>query len=641
MNITGLHLAACRSWLLCAVTGIALATATPAAIGAENADVQVDAIIFVNGLQAGTYHERTVYEAGRIEDTVEQDFVINRLGSRVEISLKDVNLQDRRGRLTSGHFESSSSKSIVATDLVVRGETLALTMHSGDRSYNQNIAFAGELLGPEGMRLLIANARGETQTLQYRTFISALGSVADISLKPIAREILVIDGANVETQRLQLSIAGLDTPSTLWVDDSGHTVRMIQDSPFGPVEVRRSINTPPGPPAGADLPAESYENTLALSTIRLPHPRQLKTVTVELTRKNSAVGDWPTLASTTQKVLLETPVRIVLELSQTRMRAKRDSAPQSLELYLRPNSLMQSDDPEVLRIAHAVVGKERDSWKAALALQRWTYQHMHFDPGIAIAPASEVARDRHGTCVGYSILLASLARAANIPSRMKMGYVYDSGIWAGHAWVEVLIHGQWLAIDAAEYMPGIADAARIGVITVTGQTGTIEGAAELGKLYSRVNIRTLSYRLSKKTVVVGAHVEDHTMRGNEYSNPWLKLRVRKPADSSFEDLDAHWPSPVVVTVKQDGSTASVLYGRADPYSFPSEVAARVVKTLNASDPPSFVRWATVPAVRAHNSDNEEIVAVVGDAYWAIIASGAAAHAFLDQMLRATSIADLD
>jgi hypothetical protein len=599
---------------------------------------QVDAIVLINGQEAGTYRERTIYGADRIEDTIEQEIVINRLGSRVEISTKDVSIQDTNGRLIGGHFESSSSRSTVITDLVVQGEALALTIQSGGRSYSQTVPYRGELLGPEGMRRLITNSG--VQPAHYETYLSMLGGVANISLKSLPRETLTVDGTRIEARKLEVTTIGLPTAYMLWVDVTGHTLQMMLDSPFGPIEIRRSANTPQGLPAGADLPAESYENTLALSNIRLPHPRLLNAVTVEMTKKDGEGGDWPNLASETQRVLTETPDRIVLEVSQMRMRANPDVRLEPQDIYTQPNSLLQSDDPEVQQIAKRVAGGEPDSWKVALALQRWTSQNMHFDTGIAIAPASEVARDRHGTCIGYAILLAALARADHIPSRLKMGYVYEGKTWGGHAWVEVFIRGQWLPIDAAEYSPGIADAARIGVITATGQSGTIEGVGDLAKLYSKVDIRTVSYRGSGALIRVGRSAEDHSVQGHIYRNPWLGLRVKKPAGSSFADLDAHWPNATVVTIKASGATASILYAHADPNSSALDLAANLAAPFEFSDPPHKILWAGVPVVRAHAGDKYEILSVQGDALWAIVASGTNSRALFAQILRATSIADL-
>lgn len=636
MDIRKLGAVACGI-VNCVISAASHGDIAPVQPAGENA---LDAIILINGQEAGTYREHTVYGVDQVQDTVDQQLAINRLGSSVEMRSKEVSTQDSKGHLISGHFETTSSKSTVTTDLAVQPHAIALQIHSGDRTYSRTLPLSGELIGPEGVRLMLADSASCEQTLHYQMFTSALNDVMDVGVKCISREALTIDGVEVQTRKLEVRASGIAAPSTLWVDHEGRIVRMLQDSPFGPIETQRRHGARLAHVAGATLSEDSYEGTLAVSNIRLPHPRELRFVTVELTKKQNDGIDWPDFASETQKIVSKTSDRVVLQISQTRLPRLSSVLLPTSDEFMQPNALLQSDDPEVQRIARGISNGESDPWKIATALQKWTFENMHFDTGIAIAPASEVVRDRHGTCMGYSILLASLARAANIPSRLKLGYVYDGGIWGGHAWVEVFIRGEWVAIDAAEYHPGIADAARIGAVTATGESGSVEGVGELGSLYSKVNIRTLNYRLASDTVEVGSQQKDHAIRGNEYNNPWLKIRVRKPAGAYFEDLDAHWPNPAVLTIKENGSAASFLYGRAVPNSS-SPLEATLAETLTPGNRPAHVRWATTPAIRVRSGDKEEIVAIAGDSYWAIQATGPNSHALLDLLLRSASIDDLN
>lgn len=533
--------------LLVAATGTGAALTGAGALAATP-DIHVDAVVVIAGQDVGTYHEETVTRSQQVEDTVLQDIFLNRLGARLEMRTREVSIQDARGALTSEHIESSTSSTTVVTDVGVQGHALIVTTRAGGKSYPRSLPFTGKLLGPAGMRRLVA---GATHAVRYQAYVAELGRIAAITLTPAGHEQLTFDGRSLETLKLDYRIAGYPTASTLWVDTSGYTVRAVQDTPMGAVEIRRGAA--PAKVSAAQLPAESYERTIALSNIRLPHPRQLKSVTVEISARDPAGIAWPDLASRTQRVIEQTPRHLVLEISRARIGAYRDAGSTPSSAYLEPNVLLQSDDAAVQQIARTVAPGERDPWQVAQALPRWVNENMHFDAGIAIAPASEVARDRHGTCLGYSILLASLARARHIPSRLKIGYVYDSRIWGGHAWVEVLIDGQWRGLDAAEYSPGIADAARIAVVTATGQSGTVEGVGELAKLYAKVDIRTRGYRLGNQTVQVAPSAADHGVSGNTYENPWLGLRVIKPQSASFEQLDSHWPQGVsVVTVRSGG-----------------------------------------------------------------------------------------
>ena len=74
-----------------------------------------------------------------------------------------------------------------------------------------------------------------------------------------------------------------------------------------------------------------------------------------------------------------------------------------------PNGVIQSDDPEVKRIAREVAGDEPDAFRVACRLRDWVHRNMEPDMGIAMTPASEVIRRRKGTCVAYAIALAASA----------------------------------------------------------------------------------------------------------------------------------------------------------------------------------------------------------------------------------------
>jgi hypothetical protein len=163
-----------------------------------------------------------------------------------------------------------------------------------------------------------------------------------------------------------------------------------------------------------------------------------------------------------------------------------------------------------------------------------------------VAPASEVVRNRAGTCFGYSVLLGSLARAAGMPSRMKMGFVYTGGIWGGHAWVEAFRDGEWVAVDAAMVSPKEADAARISFFSSSLEEGTIAGLGDLARMYGNVNIEILEYEVNGRVTSVPKNAAAYRVNGNVYENPWLRLTLLKPSGFSFSRLDAVWPDAAIV-----------------------------------------------------------------------------------------------
>lgn len=614
-----------------------LAQRTAFADQAPRPPTSVEAGVYLKGENSGKYREETQYETDGITDTVEQLYVFNRVGSRVELSSKETYHQDPEGRIKSGHFETTASKSTVVTDIVVKDQTVEITTHSGSGNYVRKVPLTGELLGPEGQRRLLLPST-PPQTLHYKSFVSSLGAITDVTVKYIGRENLSAGGKSVTTLKAELTMQGTPGTGRLWVDQSGHLVRMLQDSPLGEIEVARD-HYQSAESATTNNPTESYESTLAISNVQLPHPRKIQAVTVELTKKAGAEAGWPEFSSDTQKILEKTPDRIVISITRGSTDPGVSGSSRSEPACEQPNALIQSDDPEVQRLAQGITAGTTDPWQKALALQRWVANNMHFDAGITMAPASELVRDRHGTCIGYSTLLAALARAANIPSRMKLGYVYDSGIWGGHAWTEVLVHRHWMPLDAAEYYPGPTDAARIAVITTSGESGTIDRIGDLALLYGKVNIRTLGYALAGKPVRVGEMEKGYVVDHDVYSNLHLNLRVTKTKDSVFKDLDAHWPERRVLTIVGPDGSAEILYGRANPDLSLQEQAAEFLADFRAQNWEKTT-WEKTPAIRVAGGEKQAIVGRSGDVLWAVVSTGKNAARVLEEIIRNAKINDL-
>ena len=182
------------------------------------------------------------------------------------------------------------------------------------------------------------------------------------------------------------------------------------------------------------------------------------------------------------------------------------------------------------------------------------------DAGIVMAPASELVRDRRATCMGYATLLAALARAASIPSRVAMGYVYYGGIWGGHAWTEMFLDGQWLPFDAAVYAPGLASAMRlsIGTSSLVDGGGSLNGA--LAALFGKVDVETVEYSAAGRAVQVKANEPPFQIDGDTYVNTGLGIRV-SAAGFNIERADTTWPSSLVVAFRR-GDTVVELHQRA-------------------------------------------------------------------------------
>ena len=116
-----------------------------------------------------------------------------------------------------------------------------------------------------------------------------------------------------------------------------------------------------------------------------------------------------------------------------------------------PNSLIQSDDPAVVAMSHKAAGGKKSPLSKALALERYVHENIREKNfATTFASAAEVAQQMSGDCSEHSVLLAALARAAEIPARAAIGLVYapSEGGFAYHMWNELYIDGRWVPFDA-------------------------------------------------------------------------------------------------------------------------------------------------------------------------------------------------
>ncbi len=607
------------------------------------------------GTPAGSYHEQVEPAGAGTRTRQEMLMVINRLGAKVRIETRVETTEDAAGGLIAVHAVVSSSQQSLTVDGVAGAGGLELATRAGDRSYRRTLPVDGTLLGPVGAARRSREAlHAAGDTVSYRTYAADAGNVALVTRTVLRAE------PSAGTPALLVEERNDVTPGTVqvWLDAAGWPLGSAAQLPFGKVEMRLADRaTAQRATAGeTELPAESYERTLARSNIRLPEPRSLESVTLRLTQRRPDLG-WPAFDGPGQRVLARTPTTLDLEIrrggSATGSAAGPASAdggpagpgvaalPAAADPALAPNALVQADDPEVVRLAQQVLdvagaaGAPLDAaarpLDAARALQDWTAAHVEFDLGIALAPASEVARNRRGTCIAFAVLLAALERAAGIPARIAMGYAYVDGIWGGHAWTEVRIGRAWLPLDAALYAPGVADAARFQFGSYTGDDNLSAAIAAAAQAYGNLEVQVLAYTAAGRVHRVPAGAPGFTVAGDTYRNPWLGFALHKPAGSSFAKLDAIYPDATVVAVTTP--TASVQVELVAPRGDRAQAVARLLAEFSpatgAAARPAALDGA--PAQLVSSPDKVRMVAAVGNSLWVLTGTGAEAPRLLAQM----------
>jgi transglutaminase-like putative cysteine protease len=618
--------------------GLALLFVLPlSAAGREQAPRDRWFIISLGGAKVGYYHQLTRADgedAALVRTTDEMTIVLNRLGSKVTMSSTSDSWESSAGGLKRLVSELTFSSQTVRTEVeIARGEVV-VTTSSGGSPFVKRLPFSGVLLGPEGIRALSRNGLAkDNDTIRFQTYSTEVNRVMSGTRTVVGREMLEIAGKSFPVLKVLERYAEYPIESTVWLDAEGDQVRSSAVSPFGEMSFVLAPREEAFDLAGAGrIPEEQYARTLVRSNVRLPQARLIESLTLAIRRTTGLGQVWPSFVGPGQTVLEETPGRIVLRIDRPDI--SRSGTATANQADLRANMYLDTGDTLIQRTVREIVGAEKDPYRRAVLLKNWVSARMTFDLGIAFAPSSEVIRNLRGTCAEYAILLATLARAAGIPSRYLMGLVYLNGIWGGHAWIEMLIDGTWVPTDAAVNGPGAADAARFYFAESSLDAGPGDSLAAAQQLFGSIAVDVLEYRLNGKTVRLDPGAPLYTADGDRYVNPGLGLSVSAPGGFALSDMDKVWPDKTVVVLRSpDGRSARILQEGGPPDKDPKAWAATLLDSYVKGEKKASAKVRGYDASRADAATKSAAVFRNGVDVWVVLAEGRDAPALLDEVLR--------
>jgi hypothetical protein len=266
---------------------------------------------------------------------------------------------------------------------------------------------------------------------------------------------------------------------------------------------------------------------------------------------------------------------------------------------------------------------------------------MKFDLGIVFAPATEIIRNRRGTCVGYATLLATLARAAGIPSRIVMGYVYALGMFGGHAWAEVLIGESWVPLDAAIVNAGVADATRVSLMVSSLAAGLADvGLGALQQVFGQVGIEIMEFEVGAKVYRVPQGTPPYSVAGDRYENPWLGISLEKPAGFRYGKLDAVWPDRTVAGLERpEGEKAALEQHEIYPWENPeAAVWPKLEKLVPGGKRDRLkLRQAEALVLDAGDGQRSALAIIRGLETWVIRADGKDAPRVVRQLAQSVQL----
>lgn len=308
--------------------------------------------------------------------------------------------------------------------------------------------------------------------------------VERVFIEPVGTERIIISQSEVEALKLKIRYRGIE--SLAWVTREGELLK--EETSLGWVIVKerpQEIFTflKEKPQAMIDL----ITSTSLPSNIEFPDPQELRSLQVIL--KGYSL-DLKNLADRRQTILNAEQGAITLRINPSVPPDEPFSLPitdEALLPFLQSTIFVQSDDEEIIKTAEAIVGQEKDSWKAALLLNQWVYRKVSKIPTASIPSSIAVLHQLQGDCNEHTFLYTALARAVAIPTRMAYGLVYQQGAFFYHAWPEVFV-GKWVALDPT-LGQDIASVTHIKLLE-----GEMKNQLDLVKLIGKLEIKIEEFK---------------------------------------------------------------------------------------------------------------------------------------------------
>jgi len=558
-----------------------LAAAVPGACAGQEGDVINEhwGVMRISGDEAGWIHEKIfkIVKDGRVHYRSETatSMEMKRFGQKVSVLEEGWALEDAEGRLVRMQRKSIMSETETIYEIEVQGSKALFTITTMGKARPNSIPWDPAVVGPMGIyfqRIKEGFEPGTTYT--YKSFAPEYAKAATMTVVIEGlEETELLDGESAElihaVSTMDL-LPGIDMHE--WWTDKGHYMKTSMNMVGLTLETLRAGEKRAMTTGSAELKTDVLIESMARSNINLPNPYSLDFILYSFEAKDASLGLPENLDDLRQKVLGSGPntARVLIKAVVPGSSQKRPMTdpPGELREYLDPNPFLQCDDPALIAKALEVVGNETDAWKAACLLERFVFEYISDKNfGTAFASASEVLENRSGDCSEHGVLLAALCRAAGIPSRVAMGYMYLGGIFGGHMWVEVWIEGGWYAIDGVMGI-GRVDPTHICFTTSSLRDGGLGASfAQAVQGLGNLKLTILEFGRGEKTIKVGESFKDYVIDGDTYTNTLYGISLTKPAGYDFENYERDFSGVDFTLVEMDGRSEAGLQALPAAFSF--------------------------------------------------------------------------
>jgi hypothetical protein len=423
--------------------------------------------VLLDGRKIGSFRSMREVHGREVLTTQTLEIALERAGVRVSLGSSESSTETLDGQPLAFASTSRLSGSESRIDGRVHDGNIDVTTSTGGATQQRKMAWPAGALLPEGLRLA-----GVRAGLKPGTHYSALAfqpsslEAAEVTSVVVSAEQVDLPGGPRRLHRVDQTLAfpGAPMKTRAWID-ADQTIHKLTLPIMGVELVLLTCDRAcaSAPNQGSDV----FERTL------MPSPRALRITELAGTMRY-------TLASPRGESVLNLPdtdeqhvdvhgsERIVTIRKNAQARKGEQPAPEDF----RPNDWLQSDAPDIVRLAQQAVGDTAAPLERMQKIETFVRGYIRSkNLDVGYASALEVARKPEGDCTEHAVLVAALGRALGIATRVVDGLAYAPGfagkdqVFVPHAWAQAFVDGRWQSFDAA--LPGF-DASHIALAVGNG-----------------------------------------------------------------------------------------------------------------------------------------------------------------------------
>jgi hypothetical protein len=398
--------------------------------------------IFQNERKIGFSHTRFYEDTTGYGLTEAVYMRINTMGMIQDINLNTKSHLNTDFTLQELDFEISSGRFHFVVRGTVVGNTLHVTTESAGSSRSLDIPIKDKPYLFSGiMDAIAATDLKPGEKYVFNIFDPGTMGQADVIAEVIGEELVDIRGFNQPATKISLNFKGVT--QLAWIGKEGDILKEKGVLGISLLKTDRKD-------ALAGFAIESSQDLTKIASVasntKLENVEALDVLKVKIQGISSQNIKLQGGRQTFKKPVLTVRKE---RLSNLAVALEPENLAPLEKIFLKPGPFIQSDHQKIRALAQEILKDEANAppLTRAKKLLDWVHTHIEKRPVLSLPDALSTLENRVGDCNEHAVLLAALARAAGIPTRIEAGLVYLKGRFYYHAW-NLMYLGQWITADS-------------------------------------------------------------------------------------------------------------------------------------------------------------------------------------------------